>query len=72
MTYNVRIKLKTSNIFDIDTRVEEVKEIKEWIDAVTHWQPEQYDWKYLSSTAELDVWFKDERSATMCRLRWTA
>jgi hypothetical protein len=68
--YDVRIPLKTTNIFDIDGRVQEVTDIREWIDAQVHWADDQYDMKYLAGHFALHIWFKQEKYATMCRLRW--
>jgi len=49
----------------------EVVEIKEWLDAQVNWQPDQYELKFLAHSNALNIWFKDEKHATMCKLRWS-
>lgn len=71
MNYNARITLHTDDIFNIEARMAEVLEIKEWLDAQVSWQSDQYELKFLASCQTLDVWFKDEKHATMCKLRWS-
>lgn len=71
MNYNARITLHTNDIFNIDARMAEVVEIKEWLDAQVNWQPDQYELKFLAHSNALNIWFKDEKHATMCKLRWS-
>jgi hypothetical protein len=70
MNHRARITLQTRDIFNIDQRIAEVGEIKDWLDAQVNWQPDQYELKFLASCNAIDVWFTDERHATMCKLRW--
>ena len=71
MNYKARITLKTRDIFNIDARIAEIAEIREWLDEQVNWQLGQYELKFLPSSHALDVWFKDKRHATMCNLRWS-
>lgn len=68
MNYNVRIKLKTPSLLDIDRREDEINQIKDWLDAMVYWQDNQYSIRYLPR--ELDVWLMDEQVYIMCKLRW--
>lgn len=69
--HRVRIKLKTNNIWDTASRVEEVKEIREWIGKQCLWDPDLFEIKFHSMGAVMDVWFEHERDALMCALRWS-
>ena len=70
LDYPVRIQLKTTDIFDIRARSEEIQTIIEYLDDLTDWRSNMYDIKYLSAHSELEVWFKEEQHAVMCALRW--
>ena len=69
MNYNVRIKLKTPSLLDIDRREDEINQIKDWLDAMVYWQDNQYSIRYLPQ--ELDVWLMNEQVYIMCKLRWS-
>lgn len=69
--HKVRIKLKTNNIWDTTSRVEEVKEIRDWIGQQCGWDPDKWEFKIHSMGNVLDVWFEEERDAIMCALRWS-
>jgi hypothetical protein len=70
LDYPVRIRLRTTDIFDIRARSEEIHSIIKYLDDLTEWHPYMYEIKYLSEHSELDVWFKEEQHAVMCALRW--
>ena len=70
LDYPVRIRLRTTDIFDIRARSEEIHAIIEYLDDLTGWQPFMYEIKFLSAPGELDVWFKEEQHAVMFALRW--
>ena len=69
--HRIQIKLKTNNIWDVMSRVEEVVEIREWVERQCFWNPDNYDFNFRSSTGIIDIWFKNERDAVMCALRWS-
>ena len=71
MTYRARINLKTKDIYDLDARMNEIMEITEWIKSLVHWHEDQFEIKYLSSNQALDVWFKEEKHAIICAMRWS-
>jgi hypothetical protein len=68
--YKVRIKLKTNNIWDTSSRVEEVREIREWVEQQCSWDPDNFEIKFHSMGNVMDVWFEHEQDAVMCTLRW--
>ncbi len=68
--HRVQIRLKSNNIWDIDSRLNEVNQIRYWLDELTEWQPEYYSIRIHSSGGIMDVWFKKEEHAIMCSLRW--
>ena len=70
LDYPVRIRLRTTDIFDIRARSEEIHSIIEYLDDLTGWQPFMYEIKFLSAPGELDVWFKEAQHAVMFALRW--
>ena len=70
MDHNVRIALKTKNIYNVNERLEEVFAIKNWLDELVLWDKEMYSMKYLASSNCLDVWFQDKDHALICALRW--
>lgn len=68
--HRVRIKLRTNDIWDIDSRVNEVREIRDWIGNQCHWDPDLFEVKIHSMGATMDVWFEEERHAVACALKW--
>jgi len=69
--YRVSIQLNTTDIYDIDARVNEIRDLKDWVDQLVEWQPNQYSFNMIYAVSILDVWFKEEKHAVMCILRWT-
>jgi hypothetical protein len=67
----VNIKLRTQNIFDVDSRINEIREIKEWLDELTEWQEDKYSMKVHFQGRKLAVWFEDDEHAILCKLRWS-
>ena len=55
----------------IEARADKVKEIRDWIDEQTDWQSDVYSMIYAANKSELHVWFKEEKHAMMCVLRWS-
>lgn len=68
--HRVQIKLRTKSIWDIESRVNEVGEIRDWIREQCGWDPDSYEVKFRSMDSILDVWFEHEEDAVMCTLRW--
>ena len=67
----VSIKLRTNNIWDIESRVEEVSVIREWVGKQCLWDPDLFEIKIHSSARRMDIWFEDEQDAVLCALKWT-
>jgi len=70
MTHLAQITLQTTDIYNVSERLAEIKEIKDWIDELVHWQLNQYELRFLSSSRTLMVWFEDEKHATLCKIKW--
>jgi len=71
LNYPIRIRLRTTDIFDIRERSEEIHAIIEYLDDLTSWQPNMYEIKYLKEHSEIEVWFKEGKHATFFALRWS-
>lgn len=69
--YLATIKLKTNHIYNIDARLQEIDEITDWLENLVSWQPNKYEMQYRSSFDKLDIWFKEEKHAMACILRWS-
>lgn len=67
--YHVRIQF-AKDVYDIDGRVAELREINEWIEELVEWQPNMYTLRVHSSGRIIDVWFLKEQHATWFALRW--
>lgn len=68
--HKVRIKLRTNYIWDIDSRVDEIREIRDWVNEQCGWIEDRFEIKIHSQGAIMDIWFEEERHAIMCTLRW--
>ncbi len=66
--YPVNIKLKTKDVFDIESRLAEINQLRTWLDELTEWQPDGYTMKFHSSGQRIMIWFKDQEAAIMCKL----
>lgn len=69
--HRVRIKLRTNNIWDTTSRVNEVCEIRDWVKEQCGWAEDRFEIKIHSMGAIMDVWFEDPADAVMCSLRWS-
>lgn len=69
--YLAVIELMT-DIYNFDRRVDEICKIREWLDELVKYQTDQYSWDLTVTSLRIYVWFKEEKHATMCRLRWTS
>ena len=66
----VYVPLKTYDTYNIETRVEEVKTIIDWVDEQCEWDRNRYEAKILVTSATIQFWFRDEHVAIMTALRW--
>lgn len=69
MSHLVKVNLLTDNIFDIETRIEEVTTIRDWVQLLVK-DDTKYEIKYMASGECLNIWFDDEKHAMVCQLRW--
>jgi len=69
--YRVCIPLKTKDIYDVDSRLDKIRELIFWINQLVEWQTDQYSFHTRYTSDILDVWFKDEKHAIMCVLMWS-
>lgn len=65
----VRVQLKTTKIYEVDDRLNEINKLKDMLETIVEWQPNQYSWQIHSSAAIIDIWFKEEQHAILCALR---
>ena len=68
--HRVQISLNPIDVNDTDIRIIEIQELKAWIDDLVEWQPDQYAMNIHSSASKIDIWFKEDRHAMVCALRW--
>lgn len=68
--YRVDVPLRTTYIYDIEARVNEVRDIVDWVDEQVGWQKDQYEVNIRVSSAKIVFWFKDEQIAMLTALRW--
>jgi hypothetical protein len=66
----VYVKLQTKDIFNIESRIEEIQEMKDWIDELVDWDSSKYSFNFRSSGAKIFIWFEEPEHAIMCKLRW--
>lgn len=69
--HRVPIKLKTQNIWDTESRLIEINQLRVWLDEITEWQPDMYELRYHSSQSRCTAWFEKEEHAVICALRWS-
>ncbi len=70
-THGGKIHLKTRDIWDVESRLIEINEIRAWLDELTEWQPDMYELRYHMSGARCVAWFADERHAMLCALKYS-
>jgi len=68
--HRVSVKLRTTDIFDVESRVGEVREIRDWVGEKCGWDPDLFEFKIHSSGSIIDIWLENEEDAIMCTLRW--
>jgi hypothetical protein len=67
---NIQITLKTNDIWDITSRVNEIAEIREYICELVEWDDTLFDIRYHSSGRKMIVWFEQDEHALLFKLRW--
>ncbi len=66
--YPVNIKLKTKDVFDVESRLAEINQLRTWLDELTEWQPDGYTMRFHSSGQRVMIWFKEQEAAIICKL----
>ena len=69
--HRVRIKLRTNNIWDIQSRVDEIRDIRDWVNELCGWEEDRFEIKIHQQGATMDIWFEDSKDAVVCSLRWS-
>jgi hypothetical protein len=69
--YKVRIKLQSDDIWDIDSRVDEIREIRDWVNEQCDWSEDRFEIKIHQMGGVMDVWFENPQDAVMCSLKWS-
>jgi hypothetical protein len=67
---NIQVNLKTNNVWDVESRVREVSEIREWIAELVDWDDTLYSIRFHSSGNRMVVWFEHDEHALLFKLRW--
>ena len=68
--HRVSVKLRTTDIFDVESRVGEVREIRDWVGKQCGWDPDLFEFKIHSSGSIMDIWLEREQDAMLCALKW--
>lgn len=66
----VRVKLKSKVLWDIESRIKEVQTIRDWVFEQCDWNVDRFEIKLHSQGSIMDIWFENEKDATICVLRW--
>lgn len=67
--YRVQLKFK-AGLYNSEARLQQLNEIRAWLDELTEWQPDMYSLRFHSSGTIIDIWFLEENHAIMCALKW--
>ncbi len=68
--HRVAIRLRTRDIWNVESRLIEINQLRAWLDELVEWQPDMYTLRFHSSGQRLNAWFVDEKHAAACALRW--
>lgn len=68
--YSVKFKLRTEHVYDIESRLNEINQLRAWLDELTEWQPDMYSLRFHSSGQSVVAWFKQQDHAAMFALKW--
>jgi hypothetical protein len=74
LNYPVRIDLdidKFMSIMAVEKLHNQLGPIIKWCDEQTDWQPKHYEYRFLPNSGQLEIWFKNEKDAMMCILKWS-
>ena len=72
MDHVVEIPLRNTNVYDIEGRIEELQAIESWILELVDYDRSQYiALLKIRNNSILQAWFKEERHAIACQLRWS-
>lgn len=66
---NIYVPLKT-NVLDVDSRVNEVHEIRNWALELVNQDTSLFNIKFQASGKNLIVWFEHDEHAAAFALRW--
>jgi hypothetical protein len=67
----VKIRLQTNDIWDVESRLKEINQLRAWLDEITEWQEDMYELRFHSSGSQCVAWLADERHALICALKWS-
>jgi hypothetical protein len=68
---NIQITLKTTDHWDVESRLNEVTAIREWIEELVEWNQDLYQIRFHSSGHRMIVWFEHDKHAMLFKLRWS-
>ena len=68
--HRVRIRLKSNYLWNVESRVNEIREIRDWVNEQCGWTEDRFEVHIHSSGSIMDIWFENEKDAIMCALRW--
>ena len=71
LNHHVFVSLKSRDLWNINSRLDEIADIRDWILELVEWNKDKFYIRYLSATERLDIWFEEERHAVACALRWS-
>lgn len=64
-----RVSLKIT-ISDFYSSVTQLQALKDWLDELVEWQPNQYQW-VVRLNGTIDIWFANPEHAVICSLIWS-
>lgn len=67
---NIQISLRTTDMWDVDSRLKEIQDIKEWINELVEWDETLYSMRFHYSGQRMVVWFEHDEHAMLFKLRW--
>ena len=66
---NIQISLK-SDVFDLSERLDEVQDIRDWINELVLWDKTLYQLSFHSSGEKMIAWFEHDEHATLFALKY--
>jgi hypothetical protein len=55
----------------VQRQIHDIKNLRDWLDQLTDWQPNRYTYTIHSQWTQMNVWFLNESDAVLCALRWS-